>query len=89
MWEDAANKNGGRWLIELNRKQRMTELDRLWLEIILCMIGEGFNQYSSDICGAVVNIRGKNDKVAVWTADAESSTGVMDIGYVKTIYKYL
>ncbi|XP_012273019.1 eukaryotic translation initiation factor 4E-1A isoform X3 [Orussus abietinus] len=79
MWEDEANKNGGRWLINLDRKQRV-DLDHFWLEILLCMIGEAFNEYSDDICGAVVNVRPKGDKLGVWTADAQRSQSVMEIG---------
>ncbi|OXU25695.1 hypothetical protein TSAR_012614 [Trichomalopsis sarcophagae] len=80
MWEDDANKNGGRWLINLDKKQRSTELDNFWLEILLCMIGEGFNEYSNDVCGAVVNIRPRADKIAVWTGDAGTQASVMEIG---------
>ncbi|XP_051174409.1 eukaryotic translation initiation factor 4E-1A-like [Leptopilina boulardi] len=80
MWEDDANKSGGRWLINLEKKQRATELDRFWLEILLCMIGEGFNEFSDDICGAVVNVRPRQDKLALWTGDAHSSQSIMEIG---------
>ena len=80
MWEDEANINGGRWLITLDRKQRSTELDRYWLETLLCMIGEGFNEFSNDVCGAVVNVRARQDKLALWTGDANSSSGIMEIG---------
>ncbi|CAB0036223.1 unnamed protein product [Trichogramma brassicae] len=80
MWEDKANKQGGRWLINLDKKQRSTELDHFWLEILLCMIGEGFNEYSDDICGAVVNVRTRTDKIAVWTGDASVQASVMEIG---------
>ncbi|KAJ9597141.1 hypothetical protein L9F63_026971 [Diploptera punctata] len=38
MWEDEANKRGGRWLINLNKNQRGNELDKYWLEILLCMM---------------------------------------------------
>ena len=34
MWEDSQNKNGGRWLVNLNKNQRMTELDNFWLETV-------------------------------------------------------
>ena len=80
MWEDDANKNGGRWLINLDRKQRATDLDHFWLEILLCMIGEGFNEYSDDVCGSVVNVRARTDKIAVWTGDAGTQASVMEIG---------
>nr|QBH73393.1 eukaryotic translation initiation factor 4e [Encarsia formosa] len=81
MWEDDANKNGGRWLINLDKRQRTTDLDNYWLEILLCMIGEGFNEYSSDVCGAVVNIRPRVDKIAVWTGDSRLHASVLEIGH--------
>lgn len=34
MWEDEANKQGGRWLISLEKKQRNNELDIYWLDIV-------------------------------------------------------
>lgn len=34
MWEDEANRRGGRWLLSLERKQRTNELDRYWLDIV-------------------------------------------------------
>jgi translation initiation factor 4E len=34
MWEDDANKRGGRWLINLLKKQRGYDLDKYWLEIV-------------------------------------------------------
>lgn len=34
MWEDETNKNGGRWLISLDKKQRNHELNAFWLEIV-------------------------------------------------------
>lgn len=80
MWEDDANKQGGRWLINLAKNQRANELDKYWLEILLCMIGEAFDENSEDICGAVVNVRSKGDKIGVWTADAQKSQSVMEIG---------
>lgn len=80
MWEDTANRNGGRWLFNLDRKQRETDLDRFWLEILLCMVGEAFDEHSEDICGAVVNVRAKVDKIAVWTGNGQNSVTVLEIG---------
>lgn len=60
MWEDETNKRGGRWLISLQRNRR--HVDQLWLDIVLCLIGEAFEN-SDDICGAVVNIRPRGDKI--------------------------
>ena len=47
---------------------------------LLCMIGEAFDEYSDDICGAVVQIRSKGDKLGVWTADVKHQDAIMKIG---------
>ncbi|XP_037679032.1 eukaryotic translation initiation factor 4E type 1B isoform X1 [Choloepus didactylus] len=82
MWEDSRNKRGGRWLVSLAKQQRHSELDRLWLETLLCLIGESFEEHSREVCGAVINIRAKGDKIAVWTREAENQAGVLHIGRV-------
>ena len=71
-------------------------MDRIWLETLLCLIGEAFDDASEDvsfffiflwiisflkICGAWVQIRQKNDKVAIWTGDADNQNRVMSIGH--------
>lgn len=79
MWEDAANKQGGRWVITLNRCPK-TELDNLWLDVLLCLIGEAFD-HSDQICGAVVNIRNKNNKISIWTANGNNEEAALEIGH--------
>lgn len=83
MWEDAANKNGGRWLVNLDRRMRINgSLDRFWLELLLCMIGEAFGDNSEEICGAVFNARPRMDKLALWTGNSQVEDQVMGIGRV-------
>ncbi|GAB0188890.1 eukaryotic translation initiation factor 4E [Grus japonensis] len=93
MWEDEKNKRGGRWLITLNKQQRRSDLDRFWLETLLCLIGESFDDYSDDVCGAVVNVRTKGDKIAIWTTECENRDAVTHIGDVKdkkkSFYRYV
>ncbi|XP_073842184.1 eukaryotic translation initiation factor 4E1 isoform X1 [Musca autumnalis] len=79
MWEDAANKQGGRWVITLNRCPK-AELDNLWLDVILCLIGEAFD-HSDQICGAVVNIRQKANKISIWTANGNNEEAAIEIGH--------
>lgn len=31
MWEDPANKHGGKWSIQLPRNKTMSEIDNIWL----------------------------------------------------------
>ncbi|KAF9348708.1 hypothetical protein BGX34_002285, partial [Mortierella sp. NVP85] len=50
MWEDPANANGGRWVINLLNKN--TELlDRYWMELAYSLVGEQLDA-GDDICGA-------------------------------------
>lgn len=49
---------------------------------LLCMIGEAFGEYSDEMCGVVVNIRGKGDKVGVWTSNGANKAGTIHIGLV-------
>uniref|UniRef100_A0A8C6TAE4 Eukaryotic translation initiation factor 4ea n=1 Tax=Neogobius melanostomus TaxID=47308 RepID=A0A8C6TAE4_9GOBI len=82
MWEDERNRRGGRWLITLSKQQRKNDLDRFWLETLLCLVGEAFDDHSDDVCGAVINVRAKGDKIAIWTTDYENREAITHIGRV-------
>lgn len=47
---------------------------------LLCLVGEAFDDHSDDVCGAVVNVRTKGDKIAIWTTDYENKDAVVHIG---------
>lgn len=47
---------------------------------LLCLVGEAFDDHSDDVCGAVVNIRTKGDKIAIWTTDYENKDAITHIG---------
>ena len=66
MWEDKSNKDGGRWLLTLEKKHRQHSLDSIWLEVMMCLIGEAFGELGNIVNGAVVNIRPKADKLSIW-----------------------
>ncbi|KAK3809942.1 MAG: hypothetical protein J3Q66DRAFT_316992 [Benniella sp.] len=78
MWEDPANANGGRWVINLLSKN--TELlDRYWMELAYSLVGEQLDA-GDDICGAVLSRRPKADRLAVWVRDKENVEAVNGIG---------
>jgi translation initiation factor 4E len=52
LWEDDANKNGGKWIVRL----RKGLASRCWENLILAILGEQF-MVGEEICGAVVSIR--------------------------------
>ncbi|KAL3069419.1 hypothetical protein niasHS_018144 [Heterodera schachtii] len=82
MWEDKGNLEGGRWLVQVDKQKRQTKLDMYWQEMMMCIIGEQFEKWSDHICGAVVNIRQKGDKVSLWTRDAKDDSANMQIGHI-------
>lgn len=80
MWEDPKNRNGGRWLLNLDRKQRPSHLDNAWLEVLLSLIGEAFAEDGNIINGAVVSIRNRGDKIGVWLGNSKMANCVVSIG---------
>jgi len=82
MWEDPRNYNGGRWLIQVDKVRRNDQLDHYWLELLMAMVGEQFEEYSDQICGAVVNVRNKGDKVSLWLRESSDEEGVKRIGTI-------
>lgn len=80
MWEDDSNRRGGRWLINLDKKQRNTSLDNFWLEVMLCLIGESFEDHSQYVNGAVVSVRPKGDKIGMWLGDSSQGEAIISVG---------
>ncbi|XP_017116065.1 eukaryotic translation initiation factor 4E1 [Drosophila elegans] len=78
MWEDEANVRGGRWVISVTKTAK-NDLDNFWMDTMLCLIGEACDN-SDELCGAVVNIRSKTNKISIWTADGEKEAAVLEIG---------
>eukprot|EP00741_Cyanophora_paradoxa_P024845 tig00000310_g23986.t1 len=66
-WEDPNNGQGGKWTLIWPTKRR-ADLDQLWLDLVLSLIGEQFDDESQgQVNGAVVSIRKGQDKLAIWT----------------------
>ena len=53
---------------------------------LMLLIGEGFADSSDQVCGAVVQVRNRGDKLAIWTADQNRESDVRNIGYVGVVY---
>lgn len=63
VWEDAENKNGGKWNIRL----RKGVANRYWEDLLLAIVGGQFGDAGDDLCGAVLSVRGNEDVLSVWT----------------------
>jgi translation initiation factor 4E len=99
MWEDEFNKHGGRWTYTVERRQpnlnNMSSTNiiaQVWLDVMLCLIGEGFDPYGHLIGGGVCGIRGGRGqskgpdnmiaKVHIWTKDASNAEANIKIGEI-------
>ncbi|QDS68988.1 hypothetical protein FKW77_009274 [Venturia effusa] len=63
VWEDDANKKGGKWIMRLKKGV----CDRYWEDLLMAMVGDQFNEASDEVCGAVVSVRAQEDILSIWT----------------------
>lgn len=77
MWEDQANKLGGKWLVTPDRGDK--ELDKWWLNTVMACIGETFEP-GEEICGVVVSLRKDKNRLALWTKTANDENLCLQIG---------
>ncbi|KAF9584387.1 eukaryotic translation initiation factor 4E [Lunasporangiospora selenospora] len=79
MWEDSANKRGGKWSIQLPRNKTIGDIDNIWLYTMLGCIGEAF-EFENEICGAVVSVRKSFFRIALWTRSSDNQETALSIG---------
>jgi len=76
MWEDEANKSGGKWILRL----RKGLASKYWEDLVLAIIGGQFD-VGNEICGAVVSIRYQEDIISLWNrncADNDTKQKIVD-----------
>ncbi|XP_044460649.1 eukaryotic translation initiation factor 4E-1-like [Mangifera indica] len=74
-WEDPICANGGKWTLIFPRGKS----DQCWLYTLLALIGEQFD-HGDEICGVVVNVRPRQEKIALWTKNAANEAAQLSIG---------
>ncbi|KAL7211532.1 hypothetical protein ACSBR2_014404 [Camellia fascicularis] len=74
-WEDPVCANGGKWTVIFPKGKS----DTSWLYTLLAMIGEQFDN-GDEICGAVVNVRARQEKIGLWTKNAANEMAQVSIG---------
>jgi len=88
-WEDDANKNGGKWSIQLPKEKNRPKVDEMWLYTMLAAIGETFDPIlvgsesggspqESLITGVIVSTRPQFYRLSIWTRTAPSPTAGED-----------
>jgi len=78
-WEDEANMNGGKWVVQVPKSPHLKATDQYWLWAVLACIGEGI-EHVDDVTGLVISIRRGGDRLSVWTRDARSEFAVKNMG---------
>ncbi|BCR89526.1 eukaryotic translation initiation factor 4E [Aspergillus chevalieri] len=63
VWEDDANKKGGKWIVRLKKGVA----DRYWEDLLLAIVGDQFAEAADEVCGAVLSVRSGEDVLSVWT----------------------
>lgn len=77
MWEDEANANGGKWVLTMKNNPQL--LDRCWSWLTMALVGEAFDE-GDEICGAVVSLRSKVDRIQLWIRSKDDLERVNGIG---------
>eukprot|EP00941_MAST-03F_sp_MAST-3F-sp1_P001600 g1600.t1 len=68
VWEDEANKNGGRFLIRLKKGLSA----RCWELLLLALVGGQFDVPTDEICGVNLSIRYNEDIISMWIRTAKN-----------------
>ncbi len=92
MWEDPINAAGGKWTFNINPGPG-NKLDNHWL---MCLLGcishscdnehaiiseqHGIRDVSHDICGVVLSIRQKQNRISIWNRNAANELSCVKIG---------
>ncbi|OCH88406.1 translation initiation factor eIF4e [Obba rivulosa] len=77
MWEDPANAAGGKWVLTM--KSNPALLDRCWSWLAMALVGEDLDD-GDEICGAVVSLRSKVDRIQLWTRSKDDVEKINSIG---------
>lgn len=78
MWEDPANANGGKWVITMRNNPAL--LDRCWSWLAMGLVGQELDDRDDMICGAVVSLRSRIDRIQLWIRQKDDVERVNAIG---------
>ncbi|EAL50181.1 eukaryotic translation initiation factor 4E, putative [Entamoeba histolytica HM-1:IMSS-B] len=78
-WEDAQNKNGGRWIHYCSKTMKNEGIEEKWLNTILACIGEDFPS-SELVKGCVFNCKKNQIRISLWVGEHDDSKAVKLIG---------
>ena len=76
-WEDSKNKNGGKWVVTIEKSQyKDVPIQALWEETMIGLIGCQFDEMA-DINGVVLSLRERLFRISLWVRREESAKEVI------------
>ena len=69
MWEDPANKGGGKWTVSITQPADLYRLDTIWEELLMSCVGEYLDETptGNDVTGVMLAKKRNLAKISVWT----------------------
>lgn len=80
MWEDEKNLNGGRWMVNIDKRYGSNFLSDLWLNSLLALVGSHYDSETAYVNGIVLSVRFKSNRLALWTNSAYNQDAQSKIG---------
>lgn len=74
LWEDIANRDGGKWVIRLKKGMA----NRCWENALLALLGDQFH-LGDEICGIVVSTKYSEDTLSFWNKTANDKQVILKI----------
>jgi translation initiation factor 4E len=74
MWEDDANRRGGKVSVKLRKGMA----NQLWEEVLLALVGEQFD-LGAEICGAVLSVRFHDETLSIWNRSGDNDAAIAKI----------
>lgn len=79
MWEQEANRRGGKWVSQFICDQG-AEVDAAWTALCVAAIGEQLPGNETELCGVSVSKRKSGYKISLWTRNASDREAQLEIG---------
>ncbi|QSL64933.1 hypothetical protein MERGE_002237 [Pneumocystis wakefieldiae] len=68
IFEDPANKDGGKWTLSLRKGIAV----RYWEQLVMAIVGDQFWSIGDELCGIVLSIRNSKDLISVWNKSSDN-----------------
>lgn len=71
-WEHPNHLGGGSWTFRSQGKDPNTQVDYIWFQVLLALIGNTFD-HGDKVTGVVVSARKSSNRIAIWTTNVVPS----------------